>query len=297
MTDQPIEPTESPDPSDLTDQVEQVEKSLADARDQLGLLFKFTNDHRQGLQRLSSQHGTTSRRVDDLTQVSATHGKQLARLDEALEQLKARGEILGEHMTDAQATAINEELTRLNGQAKAFTADLQKQIDTLKQRVDELQEQVDMQGPEISRAHDRIDGHDERITVIESGTDSTPRWALPVAVILGFIAALFWAGADFKQRLGDEAGSEFVYEFANGPVGMILFGIGVAAIAWFVFSFFGNQPRQQTATEQPADSTQRRESFAQRVRAGYQEGRARARRRPSDNDEPQPTRQLQEVNA
>lgn len=200
MTDQPTSQPTRPEqkrPS-MNDRVEQVEQSLADARDQLGLLFKFKDDHRQGLQRLSSQHGTTSRRVDDLTQVSATHGKQLARLNEALEQLKARGEILGEHMTDAQATAINEELTRLNGQAKAFSAELQMQIDTLKQRVAELQEQVDMHGQAIARTEDRLDnvetapmlGIDPATTAIELDGSVKSKTPWVKGIVAGVLAGL-----------------------------------------------------------------------------------------------------------
>lgn len=151
MSDQPTKrPT-------LTSRVEQVEESIADYRSQLNRLCKFRDDHRKGLQRLSRQSKVTTVRVDDLDQTTTEHGRRLARLEETLEQQKGRQQILGEHMTDAQAEAIAKELARLDGQAKAFSGDLQGQIDTLKQRVDELQETVEMQGPEIARAHDRLD--------------------------------------------------------------------------------------------------------------------------------------------
>lgn len=288
MTDQPTEPTESPDPSDLTDQVEQLQNNVE------ALV------HESGGITLGSL------------------GREIARIDEQVQQLADRINLFGDNVDEKLIARFKSQMDELSDQIDKAWKMLAAELDEVKKSVnahgsrlnehDDFFEQLHRDNEErdtrlrivatsTTQAHERLDQHDERITVIESGTDSTPRWALPVAVILGFIAALFWAGADFKQRLGDEAGSEFVYEFADGPLGMILFGIGIAAIAWFVFSFFGNQPRQQTATEQPADSTQRRESFTQRVRAGYQEGRARARRRPSDNDEPQPTRQPQEVNA
>lgn len=148
------QPTKRPS---LTSRVEQVEESIADYRSQLNRLCKFRDDHRKGLQRLSRQGKVTDVRVDDLDQTTTEHGRRLARLEETLEQQKGRQQILGEHMTDAQAEAIAKELARLDGQAKAFSGDLQGQIDTLKQRVDELQETVEMQGPEIARAHDRLD--------------------------------------------------------------------------------------------------------------------------------------------
>lgn len=197
----------------LPSRIEQVEQSLEEARSQLGLLFKFKDDHLKGLQRLSSQHGTTRSRVDNLTEVSADYGRQLARLTETLEQQKGRLEVLGEHMTDEQREHILTELTRVNDQAVAFTNDLQNQIDTFKQRVDQVEKTQNLHGPEIVRAHDRIDDVetapmldiDPATTAIEldGNVQSKTPWVKGIVAgaligVMCFIALNTWAD-DWEQ--------------------------------------------------------------------------------------------------
>lgn len=234
--------------NDMQQQVAAVESNLAQAGTAIDRLFKLSDDHTKGLQRASKERKVLDGRVDqaiakqeqDHTML-LTHSKKLQRLNEELEQLKNRPQILGDHMTDEQSSAIIQELERLDGQAKSFTRDLQGQVDTLKQRVDDIQEQVDMHGPEIARAHDRIDIVDSapmldidpattKLELTGSVKSITPWGKGIIAGVIAFLVALFIITPIFDN-----------WETASEVSFSLLFGLGVML---FVASFESYELKQ-----------------------------------------------------
>jgi hypothetical protein len=239
------------------------------------------NDVRNDINSLKHNMQELQRKSNGITLANARTAKlerDIARMDEQLNQLESRKQILGEHMTPAQAEAISGELTRLDGQAKAFHADIQAQLDALKDtvndhgtRLDEhddrfdaidgddglmarLRGRVDLVGDATESAHERIDEHDTRFTRIEQTISGTTGSIIPLifGIVVGVVTFIV---------VNDNSTRSIEWEIGVA--------VAAAAIAAGIAMFFVNQAKiksqsttQTTSTLETARTTSNTRSSA-----------------------------------
>ena len=229
----------------------------------VGSLEQSMDATKATLQKLTHEVTELNRKSRGTTHANARAAKlerDVSRLNDQIQQLESRKEILGEHMTPAQSEAILGDLSRLDGQAKAFHADIQGQLDALKGDVADHEERISaietgdifsqlerdneerdnrlsIVATSTAQAHERIDDHEVRITRFEQiATNSV------APLVLGVVAAIItfvFVNPNSTRNIWWEIG-------VSAAVGAIVAGI---------VSFFGNRV---TARAQSITSRARR---------------------------------------
>lgn len=173
--------------------------------------------------------GNHAERLDDLERKSrgttsahqriVTGQRQLDRHEEAINSILERLESLGNHAGDAQLSALQAELARVNERTDALWSDINGVLTPLVGDVHELQGRVEIIGVSAASAHARLDADNE-----------IPWWQLLVGAIVGMWAGIWWNAHDWTEETLVRRGAtttKTVVENVAASSGWAALGFGV----------------------------------------------------------------------